>query len=93
MFELDFMTGLFCVNQTAKILQNCLYGGSGIDHDIKIWAPTATERRIPGKEAHRVMHENKTAQGSASNGIVISPLILARLMGFSASRSGGWLLV
>ena len=59
---------------------------AGIDHDIKLWSPTAARRQVPGPEARRVMQENRTAQGTASANIVISPMVLARLIGFAAPR-------
>lgn len=58
----------------------------GIENDVKIWAPTAFERRVPGMEAEPTMTRNRRAQGNAS--IVISPFILARLIGMSPPRCG-----
>ena len=34
----------------------------GIDSDIKLWAPTAEEPREPGRQAERVMAENRQQQ-------------------------------
>lgn len=35
---------------------------AGIDSDIKLWAPTAAEPRDPGRQAERVMAENRQQQ-------------------------------
>ena len=37
---------------------------AGIDSDIKLWAPTAEEPKLPGRRAERIMAENRQQQVS-----------------------------
>ncbi len=49
---------------------------TGIEDDIKIWAPTLPEPRQPGAEAEEVMRSNTAHQGRARRRMVITPQLL-----------------
>ncbi len=53
----------------------------GIEHDIKIWTPTAEQARPPGREAEELMARN-TSQGARDsrvrvNQVMLTPKIIA----------------
>lgn len=57
---------------------------AGIEHDVKIWTPTAEQGRPPGREAEELMARN-TRQGSSErrvrvNQVMLTPQIIAQLM-------------
>ena len=61
---------------------------AGIEHDIKIWTPTAEQARPPGKEAEELMARN-TSQGARDsrvrvNQVMLTPQIIAQLMRMQA---------
>lgn len=61
---------------------------SGIEHDIKIWTPTAEQARPPGREAEELMARN-TTQGARDsrvrvNQVMLTPQIIAQLMRMQA---------
>ncbi len=60
----------------------------GIEHDIKIWTPTAEQARPPGREAEELMARN-TSQGARDsrvrvNQVMLTPQIIAQLMRMQA---------
>ena len=73
-------------DQDKELREHLAGSGAGIDHTIKVWEPTAAARRRPGAEAACCMERNKARQGQPSGSIVLSPLVLARLMGLPTPR-------
>ncbi|GAB4820386.1 hypothetical protein N2152v2_007432 [Parachlorella kessleri] len=58
-----------------------LLATSGIEDDIKLWAPTAAVPRQPGAEAEEVMHANTAHRGRSRRRMVITPQLLRLLLG------------
>ena len=56
---------------------------AGIEHDIKIWTPTAEEAHLPGKEAEELMARNTSQEREPRhrmNQVMLTPQIIAQLM-------------
>ncbi len=60
------------------------YTAVGIEHDVKIWTPTAEQAHPPGREAEELMARNQRQGAGEShvrvNQIMLTPQIIAQLM-------------
>eukprot|EP00877_Chromochloris_zofingiensis_P008111 jgi/Chrzof1/3553/Cz13g00050.t1 len=57
----------------------CTLATSGIEHDVKIWAPTLPERQRVPAEANRVMEANMASRARRSESLFITPAMLRML--------------